>query len=364
MIALVAALLMQASPATPPAAPSFESLAREAAEARDAHRLDQALALYRRALKLNPGWEDGLWAAGSIEYDRDQYAECAADFERLAALRPGQAPALTMAGLCEYRLHNYTAALKSLTEVQRLGAQEQTELARAARLHLALVLIKLRGFEKAIATLVELTRIDKKTPEIIVAAGIAGLRKPWTPPEVPESARDEVFKLGDAMAAVMEQDNQQALQKFAVVVRDYPGDPNVHFRYGAFLIEQNPDRGIEEIRKTLELQPDHIPALVSLAAVYLKRDQPRAAREYAEKAVKLDPDDFGTHVTLGRVLLDTDDAAGAAREFETAVKLAPASPETHFNLASAYAKLGRKEAAARERQEFKRLRQLAEPNER
>jgi tetratricopeptide (TPR) repeat protein len=363
MLALVAALLMQASPASPPAASSFEALSREAAEARDARRLDQALALYKKALQLKPGWEDGLWAAASIEYDQDKYAECAADFERLAALKPDQVPARTMAGLCEYHLRDYKAALKSLTEVQRLGSQEQTELARAARIHLALVLIKLNNFEKAIATLVELTRIDKKTQDIVVASGIAGLRKPWTPPEVPESVRDEVFKLGDAMAAVMEQDNQQALEKFAVVMRDYPGDPNVHFRYGAFLMQQNPERGIEEIRKTLELEPDHIPALVSLAAIYLKRDQAQTAREYAEKAVKLDPADFATHVTLGRVLLDTDEAAGAAREFETAVKLAPASPESHFNLASAYAKLGRKEDAARERQEFKRLRKLAEPNQ-
>jgi Tfp pilus assembly protein PilF len=63
------------------------------------------------------------------------------------------------------------------------------------------------------------------------------------------------------------------------------------------------------------------------------------------------------------VLLDTDDATGAARELETAVRLAPASPESHFNLAAAYAKLGRKDDAAREREEFRRLRKLTDRNQ-
>jgi len=367
MIAFAAALLMQATsakpaPATQPA-PSFDVLSRQAAEARDAKRLGDALALFRKALKLKPDWADGLWEAGSIEYDQNQYKPCASDFQRLATLRPDQSPTWTMAGLCEYHLGDYNAALKSLLQAQRLGFHEPAELSRAARVHLALVLIKLNSFEKAITTLVQLTRDDKKTPAIIVAAGIAGLRKSWTPPEVPESERDKVFKLGDAMAAVMEQDSKEALAKFAIVVRDYPNEPNVHFRYGAYLMQEDPDRGVVEIRKTLALDPEHIPALVSLAAIYLKLADTRSARECAEKAVKLAPDDFATHVTLGRVMLAVDDAAGAAREFEAAVRLAPGSPESHFNLASAYAKLGRKEDALHQREEFRRLRQLIDPKQ-
>jgi predicted Zn-dependent protease len=228
---------------------------------------------------------------------------------------------------------------------------------------LALVLTKVGHFEKAIVLLLELTRIDHKTPEIIVASGIAGLRRPWIPPEVPESDRDMVFKLGDAMASVMELDTTGALEKFEAVLRDYPTEPNIHFRFGAFLMDQDPDRGIREISKTLDLEPGHIPALVALASIYLKRDQPQTALQYAQEAVKRSPGDFATHVTLGRVLLETEDAAGATRELEWGVKLAPDSPEARFNLANAYAKLGRKADAAREREEFKRLRKVTDSNQ-
>jgi Flp pilus assembly protein TadD len=68
-------------------------------------------------------------------------------------------------------------------------------------------------------------------------------------------------------------------------------------------------------------------------------------------------------VELGRVLRESDDNAGALREFQMAVRLAPGSPESHYDLASAYAKLGRNEDAARERQEFRRLRKVTDPNQ-
>jgi tetratricopeptide (TPR) repeat protein len=350
------------SPDNPRPAPLFESLSHQAQEARDAKRLDEALTLYKRALRLKPAWEDGWWNAGSIAYDLDNYTECASDFRRLAALKPDLAPAWTLKGLCEYRLRDYDAALKSLAQVQRLKFQENQELSRAARLHLALVLTKLGHFEEAIVLLFELTSTGGKTPETIAVAGIAGLRKPWIPPEVPESERDKVFKLGDAMATVMERDNKGAIAKFETAVRDYPKEPDMHYRFGALLMEEDPDRGIQEIKKTLDLEPAHIPALVALARIYLKRDEPQTALPYAEEAVKLSPGDFNTHVALGQALLATEDAEGAVRELELGIKLAPESPVAHYSLASAYAKMGHKADAAREREEFTRLRKSIDSN--
>src|SRR5215472_18220163 len=79
MPALFAALLLAqaasaAASARPVSADAFDALARDAVAARDAGRLDEALALYTKALKLRPQWDDGLWNAGSIAYDRDKYA--------------------------------------------------------------------------------------------------------------------------------------------------------------------------------------------------------------------------------------------------------------------------------------------------
>jgi hypothetical protein len=82
-----------------------------------------------------------------------------------------------------------------------------------------------------------------------VAAGIAGLRKQWIPPEVPESDQDKVYKLDDAMAPVTQRDATGAMEKFEAAVRDYPQDPEIHYRFGAFLMEEEPEWGIQDLRR-------------------------------------------------------------------------------------------------------------------
>jgi tetratricopeptide (TPR) repeat protein len=338
---------------------TFQSLARQADAARDSRQLEKAVSLYQQALKLKPDWDEGLWNLGSIAYDLDRYSECAPAFRRLGALKPDSAPAWTMAGLCEYKLRRYDGAIECLSQVERLKFQEPPELAHAARLHYSLALTKTGAFERAIAIMTDLTRVDHKSPEVIAAAGIAGLRRAWLPFEVPESDRELVFKLGDAMATAMEFDSKEAIRKFEEVAQQFPAEPNVYFRFGAYLNTQDTDRAIEEIKKAVALAPDHIPALVGLATIYLKREETGPALEYAERAVKAGPADYSAHIALGRVLLAREDPARAASELEHAVKLAPASVEARYSLASAYSRLGRKEDAARELAEFKRLQDLS-----
>lgn len=346
------ALRSQTAPTT------FQSISKQAEAARDAGKMEQALTLYQKALKLRPAWDEGLWNLGNIAYDLDRYSECAPAFRRLADLKQNSAPAWTMSGLCEYKLRRFDAALVSLSHAETLKFEEPAELARAARLHLALTLTKLGIFERAINVLTEMTRVHKKTPEIVVAAGVAGLRQPWLPAEVPESSRDLAFSLGDAMASAMELDYKEATRKFAALVEQYPQEPNVHFRYGAFLNVQDSSQAVGEIQKAIDLAPDHVPALVGLTVIYMKREDLDKALEFGERATQASPADFSTHVALGRVLLARENPARAASELEAAVKLAPASPEARFSLASAYSRLGRKDDAARELAEFKRLQHL------
>ena len=338
--------------------PSFSALSTQAQAARDANQLEKAVDLYKQALKLKPNWEEGLWSLGSIAYDLDRYKDCTSAFGKFLELKPDAVPGWTMAGLCEFQLRNYGSALDDLAQVEKRGFAENAELARAARLHYALVLTKTGSFEKAITILTELTRIDKKTPETTAATGIAGLRRPWVPAEVPESDRELVYRLGDAMAAAMDMNFKDANQQFEALLQSYPSEPNIHFRYGALLYIQDADRGIEEIKKAIALAPDHVPALVSLSAISLKREDPKAAVDYGQRAVKANPEDFATHIVLGRALIAIDEPARAATELQQAVKLAPNDPDAHFSLATAYSRLGKKEDATREQNEFKRLQHL------
>ena len=355
MVALIPVFLLSQFLSAPPA---FDTLARQAAVARDAGRLDDALHLYLEALKLQPEWDEGLWNAGSIAYDKDNYPDCAPLFVRLTAIKPDLAPAWTMAALCEYGLRDYDLARKSLLQAEQLRFDGPAELARAARLHLAIVLTKAGSFEKALVLLTELTRLNQKTQDISIAAGIAGIRKRWVPSEVPESEREKVALVGDAMSTAMELDAKGAIPKFEAALQKYPDNSDIHFRFGAYLMVQSPDRGITEIKRAIELDPKHLPALVGLASIYLSNGDLKTAAEWGKKAIDAGPGDFATHVIYGRVLLDSDDLVSAAVELERAVKLAPESADAHFSLATAYSRLGRKEDAQHEQEEFKRLRKV------
>ena len=103
------AVLGQASPGPPrsggassPAA--FDALRRQAEEARAAGRVDEAVALYKRAVALQPSWTEGYWYLGTIYYDRDRHAECRDAFTRVVQRQPENGAAWAFRGLCEFRL--------------------------------------------------------------------------------------------------------------------------------------------------------------------------------------------------------------------------------------------------------------------
>ncbi len=65
---------------------TFNDFAEKAKRASVENRLEEAVALYAKALALQPKWKEGWWSLGTIEYDQDHYAKAARDFEKLIAL--------------------------------------------------------------------------------------------------------------------------------------------------------------------------------------------------------------------------------------------------------------------------------------
>jgi tetratricopeptide (TPR) repeat protein len=74
--------------ATPRPGASFDEVARKAAIAREANRLDQAIPLYHEALGLRPKWDEGWWYFATMLYDTDRFPEARDAFARFVALKP------------------------------------------------------------------------------------------------------------------------------------------------------------------------------------------------------------------------------------------------------------------------------------
>ncbi|HLY15794.1 MAG TPA: tetratricopeptide repeat protein [Bryobacteraceae bacterium] len=357
-VAAVAALFAAAAPAQKAESVSFEQVVKQAGEARDQNRLEDAARLYREALRIKPGWPEGWWFLGTLLYDQDRFPECSDALGRLIDLKPEMGLGQALLGLCEFNIQRYASALRHLLEAERLGFGGEQQLQQVAVYHAALACILLQDYEHAREQLIRLVQSTDVPPDVYLAAGMAALRRPLLPPQIPDSDRDLAAQLGHAVVFELERHPEEAARAYEAVLAVYPKAPGVHYTYGSFLLSSDPDKALAALKQELEIDPDHVPALATIAGEYLKREDAASARPYAEKAARLAPGDFAARTAYGRTLLQLDDVEGAIRELETAVKLAPDSPHARFALAAAYTRAGRKEDAETERNAFKRLQKL------
>jgi len=357
-VAAVAALFAAAAPAQKAESVTFDRIAKQAAEARDRDRLEDAARLYHEALRLKPGWSEGWWSLGTLLYDQDRFPECADALARLVDLKPEMGLGQALLGLCQFNIERYPSALGHLLEAEKLGFGGERQLQQVAVYHAALAFILIQDYEHAREQLTRLIQSSDVPPDLYVAAGIAALRRPLLPSQIPDADRDLATQLGHAVVSELERHPEEATRAYEAVLAAYPKAAGVRYVYGSFLLSSDPDKALAVLKQELAISPDHVPALATIAGEYLKREDGASARPYAEKAARLAPGDFAVRTAYGRTLLQLDDVEGAIRELETAVKLAPDSPHARFALAAAYTHAGRKEDAQRERNEFKRLQKL------
>jgi tetratricopeptide (TPR) repeat protein len=359
MIVLALLLALTSQTSTPPPPPS--AVAARATKARLDGKLDQAILLYRQALKLSPKWAEGWYFLGTIYYEKDQPRECVHAMGQFTRLAPNVSSGYAILGLCLYQAKDYAGALTALNRAERIGLPRGEPLTEVASYHAALLYTRDENFERALQILNFFSDRPQLDPKIIEAAGIAALRKPIFPQDLPVEDRALVFRTGRAVLTAGARHIPEAVAQFADIVADYPTAPNLHFVYGSLLVNTDPDRGVEELRKELALQPKHLPTLVLLGLEYIRRGEWDQAAALGEQAVAAAPTNFTGHVVYGRALAEGGkDLSRGIYELELASRLEPTSPQVRIALASAYAKAGRREEAAAQRAEFQRLKKQLE----
>jgi len=341
---------------TKPSSTTFAALSRRAAEARDADRLDEAVALYTRAVALQPKWEEGWWSLGTLQYDQDHYAIAALAFEKVIALNPAHGTAHAMLGLCQFELGKDEPALKNLLAAERFGIVKDEQLRKVALYHLGMLQLRARKYRDSHDTLQQLAKDGVRTKELIIALGQAALliRPQDSPPEGTEGAT-MIEQTGEAETLLATKEFERAKQVYTRLANEFPNYPNLHFAYGRLLLETHEtDEAIEEFQRELTRDPKNVNSLLEIAAVRYQVDS-QDGLKYAEEAVKLAPGLPFAHYLLGLLRLDTGNAAGAIPEFEIAQKAFPREAQVYFSLGNAYARAGRKTEAAKARAEFVRL---------
>ncbi len=342
-----------------PSAADFDRLVEQATAARKSERWQDAIALYTKAVKLRPKYVEGYWYQGTAYYTLENYKAAKDAFRSVLRLAPENGAAYAFLGLCEFALQEYAPSVSDLLRSRALGVGDAPELAGMARYHLAVLLARAEQFEQSLETLGEFAAKGEDNPRVIEAMGIATLRMPLLPAELPPDKREMVLMAGRGSYMMATRNTAAAEKAFDALGDRYPETPNVHYARAVFFLQEKPDRAIEEFKRELELQPGHPPSLMQIAFEYLNRGDAQTALTWAKQAVAAAPGEFPAHKALGQALLETGDVDGAIAELKAGIDLAPESPSLHFQLARAYQRAGRPEDATREREEFTRLDRLA-----
>jgi len=352
--ATVAAQLPESRHSTPPS--KFNEIARRASRASEENHLDDARALYTRALAIRPRWIEGWWSLGTLEYDQDHYAKAANAFSKLLALDPRNGTAHAMLGLCQFELQQDDLALHNLLAAEKLGIVKDEQLRKVAVFHLGLLQLRSRKFSSAKESLCQLAKDGVRTSELVAALGQAALMiRPQDAPAEGTDGDRALKNVGEAEVALATKDFDRARNIYAELATELPQYPNLHLAYGRLLLDLHEnDDAVAQFQAELLRDPHNIHSLLEIAAVRYRVDSQNGL-PYAEEAAKLAPQIPFAHYLLGALRLDLGDAAGAISELEIARRGLPRASEIYFALGTAYARVGRKAEAAKARIEFERL---------
>lgn len=342
---------------------AFTQLSSRATAAREAGRFDEAIDLYRQAVRAQPRWEEGWWFLATLLYDRDDYAEAAEAFAVATKLQPKSGIASIMLGLCEYRLGRYDQAVEHIVQGRRLGFGQNDELSRVVLYHEG-VLGTYRGeFEAAQHRLDNLAYLGVRSEQLVLALGLVVLRIPQLPEQI---ATDHpqytlIRQAGWAEYQLAQNNVQDASREYDRLATEHPSYPNVQYAYGRYhLVQRNTEAALAAFHREIANSPNHAMARLQIAYIHLSMKEPEKGLEYAEEAVRLAPRFGHGRFLLGRLLYETGDHRRAVEQLETARELAPGEPKIYYTLARAYDRVDRKDDAKQARAIFAELSRRAE----
>ena len=361
LLALATGFPAQAAAAPPrgdidvQSAASFDDLAQAAKRARDENRGDAAIDSYRKALMLNPEWDEGLWYLGTLLYEKENYFEARTDLRIFLARNPENAYGWALLGLSEYETRDYRRALDHLQQSMVLGLGDNRKMTSTVTYVIAILLTRSEKFDESMALLFTKIASGENALLLVEPLGLAALRLPFLPAEIPADRLEMIRIAGDGALAVEAQHYEEADKQFKELEAKYPDQPGVHFLIGAYLLGERPDDGIKELKREIEISPSHVPARIRLAEEYIKRQDVNQAISFAQEARKLEPRNGWASRVLGEALIAKGDSAAGIEQLEIAQDSLPVDVRVRWDLFRAYTAAQRLEDAAREKGEIERL---------
>ncbi|HYY72541.1 MAG TPA: tetratricopeptide repeat protein [Candidatus Bathyarchaeia archaeon] len=164
-------------------------------------------------------------------------------------------------------------------------------------------------------------------------------------------AQKELAKALEVLRANKPADAQNHLEKAYRIAPDHPA---VNYLYGVYFLQmKDQEKAKSYWTKTLEFNPKHVSALLSMSEALLREQKVPDAESYVRKAVEADPNSWRAHAILADVLLKESQPHEAVKEADHAEELGKGQAAmVQPMLARALAASGDKERAIRVLQEY------------
>ena len=156
-------------------------------------------------------------------------------------------------------------------------------------------------------------------------------------------------------AEAMESQNRwdDAAAEYKKILAQNANVPGIHFRLGRVALSKsespaNTEEAKKEFEEELKIDPHNAAAEFSLGEIARRGGQWDDAIQHFTNAGKMDPGFAEAFLALGMSLNSDERYGEAVGPLERYVKMLPDDPAGHYQLSVAYARMGRKEEAARQ----------------
>lgn len=323
---------------------------KQAAEAQQAGRLDEAINGYRSLIRDYPKIPELHSNLGTAYAARGSYQDAIAAYKASLALRANEQVKLNLA-LAYYKSADFEPAISILKEVHA-AAPANTQ----ATLLLADCYLRFAKYPEVIALLTPMEKAHPDEHAYQYLLGTALVRSGKAAEG--QMIIDRILKNGDSAEArllmgttkFMVRDFSGALEDLSKAVELNSKLPEVYAYYGQALMVTGDQAGARgAFEKQLAADPNNFDANLQMG-VLMRQDQENArALEYLEHALKIRPGDYGVRYQIAALRLAEGNLDAAERELRSLIADSPDFLEAHVSLATVYFREKKKAEGERER---------------
>lgn len=335
---------------------SPQELFRDAMEAQQAGRFEQAVRIYRTLIAQYPNVFEIRSNLGASLSGEGLYNEAIAEYQHALALKANPQVRLNLA-IAYYKTGDFQQSVATLKVVQ---AEEPADV-QAVTL-LADCYLKLGENKKVIEVLTPLEHAQPENRGFIYLLGTALVRDGQTAQG--QVLIDQILRDGDTaesrflMGTVkyMVADFAGAREDFEKTVKLNPALPEAYAYYGMALLSTGDQDGARKaFERELQANPNNFVANLHMGVLLRQDENYAASLRYLGHALQLRPGDPGVRFQIASVELAQGQLPEAERDLESLVKDSPQFIEAHVSLATLFFREKRKTEGDRERAIYAKL---------